>query len=120
MKIDIINILITLGKSHLYVLYIVIGSFIIEKFTGLKLFIYDYFWVKSPRNAEDGSNRDAGLYLIINCIVFGYNIYHGRIEFNIFNIIIWVIIISILTKIFYKIHRKYQKVDPNKADDDYT
>ena len=117
---DIINIFITIVKAHLLILFIIIISFLIEKLTGLRLLIDHYTWIKSKNNIEVLSTRDSGNYIIINLLVFIYDIYKNSISFNFINIIIWLVLIIILTKVFYRTHKKYQKFDPNKADDDYT
>lgn len=117
---NIVNIFISIGKAHLIGIAIVILSYIIEKSTGLKLLIDHYTWIKSRNNIEVLSTRDTGNYLILNSIVFIYDIYNGNIGLNFISIAIWLVLIIILTKVFYRIHKKYQKYDPNKADDDYT
>ena len=118
--IDIIHILKSIGKAHVIILLIVIWSLIIEFSTGIKLFVDNYKWKKSIRNAEDASTRDSTFYLIVMISVFIYDIIKKNVDFNPLNIIIWIIIVSILVKVFYKIHNKYQAVDPKKANDDLT
>ena len=117
---SIIDIFISVGKSNLIGVAIVVFSYIIEKITGLKLFIDHYTWVKSKENIEVLSTRDTFLYLVLNFSVFIYDIYHDNLDFNFLNGLIWLVIVIILAKVFYRIHKKYQKFDPNKADDDYT
>ena len=117
---EFINIIFSIGRAHIIVIAIVLGSFLLEKLTGLNLFIDHYTWKKSKLNADMLSSRDSVYYFILNVIVFGYDVYKKSINFKIINIILWFIIISVLTKLFYHFHRKYQAVDPNKADDDYT
>ena len=120
MQINIIDILITIGKSHLFILILLMIIFLIERMTKLKLVFDSFKWKKSPLNAKAASTRDAGNYFIINLIVFVYDIYNNYVPFNLINCVIWLIILIILTKVFYRIHIKYQAVDPNKADDDYS
>jgi len=117
---EYIDILICFFKAHTIAILIIFISYIIEKTTKFKLLIYNYNWEKSLRNADAAATRDSGNYLIINFLVFVYDIYMGNIGLNIINIIIWLIIISILTKTFYRIHLKYQAVDIKKSDDDYS
>ena len=117
---NLTEIFISIGKGHLIALVIVVLSYIIESSTSLKLFFDNYQWKKSLRNAEDSSNRDSGIYLVILISVFIYDILNDNIEFKFVNVLIWLILIIILTKLFYRIHKKYQKFDPNKADDDFT
>ena len=107
-------------KAHIIILLIVILSFIIEKLTGLKLLIDHYTWRKSVKNREVLSTGDSGFYIIFNLIVFIYDHYSSEQDIFIPNFFIWLILLSILTYLFYKIHFKYQRIDPTKTDDDYT
>ena len=114
------SICISIGKANLITIGIVILSYIIEKLTGLKLFIDHYRWIKSENNAETLSIGDTVYYFILNLIVFIYDIYKGEIEFHVISIVTWLLLVGILTQIFYIIHGKYQQIDPNKADNDFT
>jgi hypothetical protein len=113
------EVLISIGKAHLIVLTIIFLSYIIESFTALKLFIDNYRWKKSSRNADAISNRDLGIYLIILVIVFIYDIVNDNLEVTFISFVVWLLITSGMVKVFFRIHRKYQAVDPNKSDDDY-
>ena len=117
---NFLSICISIGKANLIAIGIVILSYIIEKLTGLKMFIDHYRWIKSENNAETLSIGDTVYYFILNLIVFIYDIYKGEIEFHVISIVTWLLLVGILTQIFYIIHGKYQKVDPNKADNDFT
>jgi hypothetical protein len=117
---DIFKIFITIAKAHLLIVLIIISSFLIEKLTGLKLLIDHYTWKKSSKNRKVLSTGDAGYYFIINLAVFIYYHYKEDTTDLVTFSIIWFIVISIMTYIFYKIHFKYQKIDPNKSDNDYT
>jgi len=117
---NFLAIVISIGKSNLIAAGIVLLSFIVEKLTGLKLFIDNYTWAKSEYNADNISIRDTVNYFILNLIVFIYDIYNGKIEFHVIAIVTWLFLVSILTQLFYIIHDKYQTVDPNKSDNDYT
>jgi Ca2+/Na+ antiporter len=114
------SICISIAKANLIAIGIVILSYIIEKLTGLRLFIDHYTWIKSENNAETLSIGDTVYYFILNLIVFIYDIYMGKIEFHVIAIVTWLLFVGILAQIFYLIHGKYQKVDPNKSDNDYT
>ncbi|RMG32231.1 MAG: hypothetical protein D6732_13640 [Methanobacteriota archaeon] len=117
---EILDIGIVLLKSHLLLLLIVFVSYIIEKTTGLRLFIDHYTWVKSPENAETLTARDSFFYILVNLGVLLYHYFKGKIAFTWLSFFVWLILLGFLVRIFYKIHRRYQKVDPQKADDDYT
>lgn len=117
---SIVEIFISIGKAHVIVILIIIVFYIIESSTSFKLFLDNYRWKKSIRNAEDSSNRDSGLYLFILVIIFIYDIINDNIDLNFISFIIWVVMIAVLVKMFYRIHKKYQAVDPNKSDDDFS
>ncbi len=117
---DLLNILIVIGKANLLVLVLIFLSYIIEKTTGLRLLIDHYTWAKSIENTKVLATRDSGNYLIINVLFFAYHIYEETIRLNFINVAIWIILISILVRIFYLIHIKYQPFDPTKADDDFS
>ncbi|GEM_PF-4406777 len=116
----IVDVIMVLLKSHVLLLLLLLASYTIEKITGLRLFIDHYTWVKSPENAEALTARDSFFYIVLNSGVLLYHYIKGKIAFTWISFLIWLIILSFLVKIFYRIHRRYQKVDPNKADDDYT
>lgn len=116
----IISVLFSILKSHLYLIGIIIGSFIIESITGLKLFIDNYLNPKSPKNADAVSSRDTFLYFVLNLVVFLYDINTEHIELNFISIFLWFAIIIFLTKYFFRLHKKYQKVDHTKSNDDYS
>lgn len=111
-------IIYILIKSQLLVFLVILISFIVENLTSLKLFIDHFLWEKSPKNAEIGADGTTGYYFIFCTSVFGYHIYKGYLEFTFFNIIVWLLVIAPLTGYFRKTYDKYQKIDPNKPDDE--
>ncbi len=117
---DFLNILIVIGKANLLVLVLIFLSYILEKTTGIRIVIDNYKWKKSPRNAFDASNRDSFIYFVVNLLWFIYYIKKDEIGFTFINIVLWTIIIFFLTKVFFRFHHKYQAIDPNKADDDFS
>ncbi len=116
----IVDTIMVLVKSHVLLLLLLLASYMIEKITGLRLFIDHYTWVKSPENAEALTARDSFFYILLNIGVLLYHYFKDEITLTWISFLLWLILLGILVRIFYKVHRKYQKVDPNKADDDYT
>ena len=117
---DIQNILFSILKAQLITIGIIVASYLIEKITGLKLLIDHYTWKKSPHNVEVLSTGDSAYYFIVNLIVFIYDIYSDRIEFKLYNIILWLVLAIFLTIGFYRVHKKYQRIDFFKNDNDYS
>ena len=107
-------------KANLIILGILIVTYIIEVNSNFKLFIDHFKWKKSIRNAEIAANGNTIYYLIFCLAVFVYDMIKNNVKFNFINILFWLIIMTMLTFIFHRLYSKYQGVDPNKADDDYT
>lgn len=108
-----------IGCSLILTLVILLASYLIEKITGLKLFFWQYHWKKSLNNVRIISNRDSAYFLILNIIVFIYYVYKDKIEFGLIIFLLWLLVLSVLTRLLYNVHRKYQKKDPNKKDNEY-
>ena len=113
-------ILYSICKSHLIIIGILILTYFIEEITGLKLFIRQFKWKKSTKNALIHLDGDSWLYFLFVLGVFIFDIFKKRIPFEFSSVIIWLSIMIFLVFIFRKYYNKYQGVDPNKADDDYT
>ena len=118
--IAVIDVIYSVLKAHLIILVILILSYIIEQITPLSLFVDQFKWKKSPRNAEIHVSGDSLYYLIIVLIVFIYDIYHDKIELNFISILAWLVIMIPLFWLFRILYRKYQGVDTNKADVDFS
>ncbi len=114
-----ISVLISIGKAHIIVIAFFIVSFVLEQ-VGFILFYKDYIRPKSPRQAEIADSGNIGTYMLIMIGRVIYDMYKGNMEFNFFTITFSFIIIFVLTKYSYRLHKKYQAVDPNKADDDFA
>jgi hypothetical protein len=117
---NLLSIIISIFKAGLISLFIVIGLYLIEKNSELIFFVKEFKSKKSIRHAEINHDRDQGYYFIITSIVYIYDLYKGYVEFTYISFIIWFAILITLSTIFGKIYDKYQVIDPNKADDDYT
>ncbi|MGD9489409.1 MAG: hypothetical protein AB7W47_15435 [Calditrichaceae bacterium] len=107
-------------KANSLFLGIVGITYIIEKFTGLSLFVDQFKWKKSQNNAEALLVRDSVNYFFLLAGVFIFDLYKENIELNPLSIGIWLVIVVILIRLFRKYHSKYQAVDPGKTDDDYS
>jgi hypothetical protein len=114
------EIIISILKANLIALIIVSGSYLLEKVTGVRLLIDSFTWEKSPNNAHNATVRDTVSYFILNLVVFIVDVLKKRVHLNIFNAVLWISIVLMLVKVFNTLHSKYQAVDPNKQDDDYT
>lgn len=117
---DIILVIISVGKAQIFVIALIILSYIIEKVTILNLFIDHYTWRKSPNNVQILANGDTGYYVILCIFVLSYDIFKGFVKFNVVSILSWLFLMMILIPTLRHLHLKYQGVDPDKPDDDWT
>ena len=119
---SLLSIIITLAKGNLIVIGLLVAIFIIEKLTGLKLNIYQYFyWTKNKKNADTITYSDIMTYKIILIIVVIYDMVYSSLPVNFYTIIVAILYIFPFTDfVLLKIHRKYQKVDPSKDDNDFS
>ena len=115
-----ITVIISVGKAQLLVLALIILSYIIEKVTILNLFIDSYTWRKSPNNVIMIADGDTSYYVIVCIFVFSYDIFKGLVKFDVVSIVSWLFMMMILVPTLRHFHKKYQGIDYNKADDDYT
>ena len=119
---SLLSVIITLAKGNLIVIGLLVTIFIIEKLTGLKLNIYQYFyWAKNKKNADTITYSDIMTYKIILIIVVIYDMVYSSLPVNFYTIIVAISYIFPFTDfVLLKIHRKYQKVDPSKDDNDFS
>ena len=117
---DIQSVLVSIGKAHLIVIGILIFSFIIEHTTQFRLFFKDFVRPKSQKQAEIANDRNIGTYFLIMVGKIIYDMFTRNMVINFYTIVFSFLIIYLLTKFFYRIHKKYQAVDPEKADDDFS
>lgn len=71
------------------------------------------------KNAKRSRNGDQVYYFVFCIIVYIYDLLNN-LEFTFLSFILWFVILITLSTYFGKIYDKYQGVDPNKADDDFT
>jgi len=117
---QILDIYYSLIKANFLIAAIVIILYIIEINTKLILFVKQFKWKKSLKNAKIHRDRDQGSYFIFCCLVYLFDLFKGNIRFTIISFIFWIISLVFLATLFGKIYDRYQGIDPNKADDDYT
>ena len=119
--IDVVSkMLLNIVKANIIVLIIILLSAIIERLFGVILFIKYFKWKKSPNNADIAADAHSGYYLVIMVIFYLYEIVKGNIEFKVTVTILWFVICIILIIIFHKFYNKYQGIDANRNDDDFT
>jgi hypothetical protein len=117
---NFLNIILSILKANVLTSLIVFVLYLIEINSDFKFFVKQFKWKKSVRNAEIHRNRDQVSYFILAIIVYIYDIYNNNLEFTFISFVIWVAILITLSTIFGKIYDKYQGVEPNKADDDFS
>ena len=79
---NVIDIIIAVFINQVIALAIIAVSYLIEKGTGLKLFIDHYTWVKSPENAKILSSGDSLYYFVLNCGLIFYYYYSDKLQFT--------------------------------------
>jgi len=115
-----IQVLYSIWGTIILTLKIISVSFIIEKVTGLKLLVSTFYWKKNLYNAKTSAVGSSVTFFFLNVIVYIYDLIKGYVVFNIFSFIVWLLLIIFLKRLLYRIYYKYQSIDPNKADDDYS
>jgi len=117
---DVLNVLVSLIKANILAVAIVLVLYLVEINSDFKLFVKQFQWKKSIKNARIHRDRDQGYYFILCTAVYIYDLYKGSIDFSIISFIIWLAMLIFLSTIFGKIYDQYQGVDPQKADDDLS
>jgi hypothetical protein len=117
---SILNIFFSILKAHLVIVVILGITYFIEKLTSISLFVDQFKWKKSQKNARILLAGDTVYYFMCNLFMFSYDAFKGNLQFNFFTVSLWIIIIVILIKLFRKYHYKYQGMDQMKSDDDYS
>ena len=107
-------------KANLIALMIVSVVYVLEVLFNLKIFIRYFTWRKSIRNAEISANGKTGYYIVFCTLVLIYDLIKGHLTFNDYSISFWLIELVFLAIQFHKFYSKYQGVDPDKKDDDFT
>lgn len=116
----LIDALLILGKAHLLILLIVISVWIIEITLGLNLLVKMYIWKKNPKLAMSTTDLDSLVYVLLNIGAYLYYQIHGEPHFHWLTFLIWFGSLVLLSYLFRKIHYRFQGIDPDKAEDDYT
>lgn len=103
-------------RSHVYILFIFLGSCIFEILTKrkLKLILDDLTWKKSKEMASGSADVFASLYFVISLLVLLYNVYIKHNAPTDYRFWKWLVIMVPLTVIFRKLYYKLQAKDPKK------
>jgi hypothetical protein len=107
-------------KANIIALMIVSVVYVFEVLFKLKIFIRYLTWPKSTRNAKIAADGNTGFYVIFCILILIYDLIKGHITFNDYSISFWLIEMAFLTIQFHKFYSKYQGVDPNKEDKDFS
>ena len=107
-------------KTNLIALIIVSVVYVLEVLFNLKIFIRYFTWRKSIRNAEIAAQGETVYYVVFCTLVLIYDLIKGHLTFNDYSISFWLIEMVFLTIQFHKFYSKYQGVDPNKEDKDFS
>jgi hypothetical protein len=107
-------------KANLIALIIVSVVYVLEVLFNLKIFIRYFTWRKSIRNAEISAHGNTVYYIVFCTLILIYDLIKGHLTFNDYSISFWLIEMVFLTIQFHKFYNKYQGVDPNKEDKDFS
>ena len=103
-------------KAHIYMIYIVVSSFVLEEITRhrLKLLIYNFKWKKSKEMARGTADFLSSLYFIFSLIFLLYDVYIKKNAPEDYNFWKWLVIMIPLTILFNLLYYKFQAKDPTK------
>lgn len=104
---------------HGFLLLLILASAVIERVTGLHLFVDHFRWKKSPNNAQIIKSRDTVYYIIYMVACFVYLLVKDKLPHLGLAIPGWISTMVIVTVGLRKFYDRYQGVDPNKSDDNY-
>lgn len=110
----------TIIHAQIVVIVIVLVSYIIEKISFWKLFIYMFTRPKDIKKSTAASDFHAGLYFVICLLTLLYDFYKNK-EYvpKDYAFWKWLIIMIPLVIIFQKLYYKFTTKDPNRSDDDW-
>lgn len=103
-------------EAHLYMVVIVLSSYVFEKMFGFKLLIDNFNWKKSDYQAAGSSDVLSLLYFVVSLIVLLYNVYGRKSAPADYAFWKWLIIIIPLTVLFRVWYNKNQGRDPTKKN----
>jgi hypothetical protein len=108
-------------KGTLFVTLIYLGSYIIEKVTGLRLLIDSFKWEKSKNNAEGAAGWNGiFVFFLTNLIILLYDLsQHSEPPLS-YSIWKWLLIIIPLTILFSIVFYRFTNKDSNREDNDYS
>jgi len=115
-----LNVVLSFVKANFLAALVVFFLYLIERNSEWILFVKQFKWKKSQKNARIHRHRDQVYYFIFCILVYIYDIYNNNIHFTAFSFTIWFTLLIVFSTFFGKLYYKYQGVDPNKADDDFS
>lgn len=106
--------------AQLVVIFILIISYIIESFTGLKLFVWGFKVKKNLKMANGAADLDSIIYFLVCLDTLLYDRYISGNKVADFSFWIWFFIVLTLTIIFRKLYFKFTPKDTNRGDYDFS
>jgi len=116
----VLEIIQSIVTANIIAIGIILVSYIIERNTRLRLFIDHYTWIKSERQADILTSGDSFYFFLVLLGRWIYDIKSNNIDNTFVNHVIWFVLSVTITVMLAKVHRRYQKTDPGKADDNYS
>lgn len=101
-------------EAHIYMILVVLFSFIVERLFGFKLLIDDFTWKKSDRMALASANIAAIFYFIISLGTLVYNVYARGNAPEDYSFWQWLLIVLPLTVLVRMAYYRLQARDPSK------
>jgi hypothetical protein len=107
-------VLFLIIEAHLYIICIVLVSYILEKVTNLKLLVDNFRWEKSDYMAKGAAGFQSTLYFLASMCVLLYHVYIKGDAPEEFAFWKWLIIMAPLTILFRVLQYQFQVKDPTR------
>ena len=117
---DLLEMIELIIKTDLLVIAIIILSYVVEKYTRLRLLVAHFKWEKSPHNARIAADGHAVYFFFFALVIFIYAMVKGFYRFTALGTIVWLIAMISTAVWIRKIYFKHQGVDKSKADDEFS
>jgi len=114
----LIQIFSSVVKAHIIIILLLVISWLLERYAGLKLFIYVFRYKNNPSEAKMFLNTHTVYYFIINLLTFVFTDKGKYFVYNFNTLSAYFLLIFPLLLIFRKLHSKYQGIDELKSEDD--
>ncbi len=110
-------VLFLILEAHLYIICIILVSYVIERVTGLKLIIDAFFDEEKEEDIANGAASFNSIgYFTISLIVFLYHLYIKKTELGANAFWKWLLIMLPLTIIFRILYYRWQGKKSQKQD----